>query len=62
MTKQEMLIMNENFEKYGVAFMFKKGINNWDCVICPDPNTPNMFIESYKQEDLDKYTKVIEGK
>lgn len=62
MTKQEMLIMNENFEKYGVAFMFKKGINNWDCVICPDPNTPNMFIESYKQEDLDKYTKIIEGK
>lgn len=57
-----MLIMNENFEKYGVAFMFKKGINNWDCVICPDPNTPNMFIESYKQEDLDKYTKIIEGK
>lgn len=62
MTKEEMDVMNRNFDKYGIAFMFKKGINDWDCVICPNPETPNMFMESYKRADIDKYLKIVEGK
>lgn len=57
MTKDEIRIFNENYDKHGVGYVLKKGMNDWDCVIFYDKDYMRT-VESYRKADLERFNRI----